>query len=949
MPPFLKHTMKESVERNSGANRDPKVIEEAKKDKKWLYDWAKEKEFIVFHKLCGAVMHVKESNGYITAISMNIHHSNRETGDEYVMENSFMYLVFKNFPHFKECYYNLWKKDSSRHFFEVFRLDPYKDDEGEKVRIEDTVPCRLFFDLDLKDKLYSEEAFLHPEALQDLEEIITQTLKECYPEKEIPPLDFVWSQSCRAEKESYHLTVKGLLFFEFREHYKLLFRAISYNVMKSGRFSYIPEKYFKEGRFLDKDMIKNALFRMVDSCKRGGVSLKLMKPEKYTLEDSLIRVHYVLPVNMWKCPTFRLGEFSAKKQEEVLRYFEPRLFEPYKEGGKEEEVKEEDLRAGFKWCSEKLEWFKIFTLGNFFGNFVYLNHNGPYQCPVCNEFRHSRMSARMTVLGEEGRIIFNCNRNEGWKKLGQLRESPKKAPAKKNAPLELPPGSDPQLELACKGDVGLAQVYCQLKQGQMFRVRQKKEVLIYMWNEKELLWVESHPVLLKVDVFEAICEWSRKKREELKALNKPQETEVTMKLYSSLETKIWYSENRNKIVNEIPVWLPENQELFKALDSIEHLLPVAGGEVVDLRTGEVRKRTREDYFTFEVPTKYNKNAEPLFEQLLRDDFLGNEEMVECVTSYFGYSITGCTDQRKMFVTVGTGANGKSIAFKLLEHTLDSPTYATGDKSIVNGLVKPGAPNSSLFKIRSSRIVNVPETEQGDRFNNEVVKRLTGGDSVACRDLHCSEITFTPRFKIWLATNEIPDSSRSEAFLERLVIVNFPCVFTNNPLPNSNQKQIDHTLAKKLPTAEYRESCLAALVRGAMKYFKEGLKYPKQVIEALEEYKLDAISVKDFINKFYIFDKNGRNVDLSDKDARKGIDNIPAAEIYADYCQYCKSLGRETMNKNSFGREMTKLKIPFYEGSSKKKYYYFIVRRVSNQKGGLIWDRQEPSTQNNNAN
>lgn len=910
--------MKDSVGSESGGNRNADIIKQAKKDKKWLYDWAAEKEFSTFSKFCEAVIHAKESNGYITAISMKIHHKNRETGDEYVMENSFMYLVFKNFPHFKECYYNLWRKDSSRHFFEVFRLDPYKDDEGEKVKLEETNPCRLFFDLDLKDKLYSEEAFLHPEARQDLEEIITQTLKECYPDKEIPPLDFVWSQSCRAEKESYHLIVKGLLFSEFREHYKLLFQAISYTVMKSGKFSYVPEKYFKEGRFLDKNTIKNALFRMVDSCKRGGVSLKLMEPEKHTLEDSLIRVRHVLPVNMWKCPTFKLGEFSVKKQEEILQYFES-----YKEGGKEE-----DLRAGFKWCSERLEWFRIFTLGDFFGNFVYLNHNGPYQCPVCNEFRHSRMSAQMIVLGEEGRIIFNCNRNESWKKLGQLREIPMKVSAKKKAPLEVPPGSDSQLELACKGDVGLAQVYCQLKQGQMFRVRQKKEVLIYMWNEKELLWIEAHPVLLKADVLETICEWSRKKREELRALNNSQETEISMKLYSNLETKLWKAEYKNKIISEIPAWLPENQELFKTLDSIEHLLPVAGGEVVDLKTGKVRKRTREDYFTFEVPTRYNKNAKPLFEQLLRDDFLGNEEMVECVTSYFGYSITGCTDQRKMFVTVGTGANGKSIAFKLLELTLDSPTYATGDKSIVNGLVKPGAPNSSLFKIRSSRIVNVPETEQGDRFNNEVVKRLTGGDSVACRELHSSEITFTPRFKLWIATNEMPDSSRSDAMLSRLVIINFPCVFTDNPSPNSSQKRMDHKLVKKLSTTEYRESCLAALIKGAMKYFKEGLKYPEPITEALEEYKSTIFHMNEYIEKFYIFDKKkARSIDLRNKEERDEVEAIPFFKLKKDYLEFCSKAAMEPVNQSKMSEELKKMGIPKFADPHRKVYYACLIQKT----------------------
>jgi hypothetical protein len=104
-------------------------------------------------------------------------------------------------------------------------------------------------------------------------------------------------------------------------------------------------------------------------------------------------------------------------------------------------------------------------------------------------------------------------------------------------------------------------------------------------------------------------------------------------------------------------------------DRDSDLLNVANG-VLDLRTGELRPHHRNDLLTMIAPVSYDPNAPcPKFRAFLTRIFDGDSELIEYVKRALGYSLTGDTGARKLFIAEGGGANGKSTLFNLVADVL----------------------------------------------------------------------------------------------------------------------------------------------------------------------------------------------------------------------------------------------------------------------------------------
>lgn len=937
-----------------GKNRWPDDVLNAEVEEEWLKIVSKAKDFSINYGLYGALMENMKNNGsYLVALAVNTLRKKwvGKILDKWV-EPSYRYLVFKSFGAFKEFYYGDLQ-ERSRHFFEVIKLD-IRDPNHQRVGSDPM--NRLFFDLDLKDKLYSDHEYLHPEALQDLEEIITATIKECYPEKEIPPLDFVWAESCRKDKLSYHLVVKGLLFHECYDHLPMIYWAVCYNVMNSPKFSYVKKDYFLKGEFLDKAMLKNTLFRMVGSTKLdpGSVPLRLIN-SKYKLEDSLVRVHCVIHPDDeefgWRKDVVLMrGDFKFKMQEQMEIVFglkQTSNGEYYIEG----ETTHDDLKAAFDLCQKTVEWFRIFDISNYFNSVLYLKNRNqaPFDCPCCQAKRHKKSPCHISVLGEDGNIIFKC-RLSGGKKISQLRES-KKQPVKKKASVkkgkkkdqdvvaQLKEISHQKLVNSIQGvkrdgltpldiferiteweDIGGADAFCALARDSFFVVMDSEKYIIYGWREEKRLW-EKIPVREFLTVIsKVIVEFLQNMRDEfckLKLATPQSDKELILKYDNAIGKATEYIRiYRKKYVLETIHILATgqliNDKLFMLLDSYPYLLSVAEGEVVDLRDGKVRKREKTDYLTYESPTKYTGKVSPIFEKFINDIFLDNAIMVEFMRKALGYSITGYTEEHKMFIMRGDTRNGKSALLKLIKLTLGKGIFITGNNSVIEDLANDGKPTNSLFRIKDARIVNLPETESNAKMVESAIKRMTGADSITCRANFQGEIEFDPAFKIWIATNYNPDTSLSDAILERFVFIEFPCRFTDKPkLPN--ERLMDRRLDEKFATEEFRESCLSWLVSGGVDYCRNReLTYPKIIYDNKEAYvKEKREDIDSFLEEKYLMTlpRDFFLPQLEDEEFRNKLPSVQFTNLYNEYKNFSIKNGFAAKDKKYFGHYLKDTRVP----------------------------------------
>jgi putative DNA primase/helicase len=327
----------------------------------------------------------------------------------------------------------------------------------------------------------------------------------------------------------------------------------------------------------------------------------------------------------------------------------------------------------------------------------------------------------------------------------------------------------------------------------------------------------------------------------------------------------------------------------KALADARSSLPIAADDLdrdpwlfncangtIDLRTGELRPHRREDYITKLSPFDYLPDAQcPAWVDHLRHIHDGDQEMVDFLQRAFGYSISGVTDERILFLAYGGGANGKTLTHETIAMVLAD--YALrASISVFLQKERGGVPND-VAALRGARFVYASEPDQGKRLAEGTIKDLTGGDTISARFLHGEFFTFKPACKLWLGTNHrLTVRGTDEAIWDR--IREIPYVVS---IPR----------AKRLPREAMLEifqregsGILAWLIQGCLAWQREGLKMPQKVVEATNAYREEQDALGMFLAECC--------------ERRKGA-QCAYATLYQVYQEYCEEMGDEPCKRKGF--------------------------------------------------
>jgi hypothetical protein len=118
------------------------------------------------------------------------------------------------------------------------------------------------------------------------------------------------------------------------------------------------------------------------------------------------------------------------------------------------------------------------------------------------------------------------------------------------------------------------------------------------------------------------------------------------------------------------------------LDADPLLLGVENG-VVDLRTGAGRPPDRGDLVTKSCRAPFDAGAAcPRWEAFLEQVFGGDAELVAYVQRAVGYSLTGSTAERVIFILHGAGANGKTTFQEVVAHILGTYAMSTPVETLI---------------------------------------------------------------------------------------------------------------------------------------------------------------------------------------------------------------------------------------------------------------------------
>jgi putative DNA primase/helicase len=300
--------------------------------------------------------------------------------------------------------------------------------------------------------------------------------------------------------------------------------------------------------------------------------------------------------------------------------------------------------------------------------------------------------------------------------------------------------------------------------------------------------------------------------------------------------------------------------------------------VLDLVTMKLYPHNAALYLTQYCPTEYFEEAIcPRWEQFVLEIFNGDAELVQWVQRFLGYCLTGSTAEHILPIMYGTGRNGKSTLIKTVMAVLGGD-YAGTTPSGFLAFTRQDQHPTKIVELYRKRFVADLETSDGMKLNEELVKRITGGDELKARRMHEDFWSFYPTHKLVLATNYEPKIRGSDtAIWARIKKLPFAVSFEGR-----EDKDLDNKLALEA------SGILRWMVIGCMEWQKVGLGTSAAVSDATKEYRSEQDSVAAFMNE---------------RTERQANNLIKKADFIAAYKQWCVINGIDPVSAKAFGQAM----------------------------------------------
>jgi len=322
---------------------------------------------------------------------------------------------------------------------------------------------------------------------------------------------------------------------------------------------------------------------------------------------------------------------------------------------------------------------------------------------------------------------------------------------------------------------------------------------------------------------------------------------------------------------ELPI-LPDK------FDDALWLLNLENG-TLDLTTGEFRSHRREDLATKICPVTFDPEATaPEWHAFLDTVTGGDEGLKAFLKRVAGYTLTGDTSERCIFLLHGAGANGKSTFVNVLQTLLGDYAMSTPIETLM--VKRGGSIPNDIARLRAARLVSASEGEDGQRLAEALVKRLTGRDIIVARFLHREYFEFTPNFKIFFSTNHKPKILGVDGGVwDRIRLIPFEV-----RIPEEKQdKSLEAKLKKELP------GILNWALAGLREWKKLGsLAPPKVVTEATADYRKEADILGAFLGEETHADRNGK---------------ISSRELFERYERWAEERGEDILPRNVFGARL----------------------------------------------
>lgn len=247
----------------------------------------------------------------------------------------------------------------------------------------------------------------------------------------------------------------------------------------------------------------------------------------------------------------------------------------------------------------------------------------------------------------------------------------------------------------------------------------------------------------------------------------------------------------------------------------------------------LREFDRKDFLKYQLSFEYNPESKcPLFDEyLLR--VLPDEDCRKVLAEYMGYVFVNSLKLEKALILYGSGANGKSVFFEIVNAILGSENICA--YSLQNITKYDSYQRAEL----TNKLLNYASEING-RLEASIFKQLVSGEPVEARQIFGKPFIMTDYAKLMFNCNELPkEVEQTNAFFRRFIIIPF-----SETIPPEEQ---DPELAKKIISSE---------LSGVFNWILEGLRrllsqkkftVSQKVNEQIENYRKESDSVAMFVS------------------------------------------------------------------------------------------------------
>lgn len=330
-----------------------------------------------------------------------------------------------------------------------------------------------------------------------------------------------------------------------------------------------------------------------------------------------------------------------------------------------------------------------------------------------------------------------------------------------------------------------------------------------------------------------------------------------------------------------------DKSFLEVVDKNCYEIPIKGGRLINLKTGLITERTKNDLWSFELNFNIVQNIRPAEEYIAT--LFDSPEVRTFIKKLLGYFITGSVEERKGFFFVGDGRNGKSLLQNILSKVFKGSRFVNSLMKTVlikNNSHHSSGPTPELGPLQYSRMGFTSELEKEDKLDDNKFKSITGSDDITHRPMYMKgePLIFKTQCKLICSTNEMPTFGvNQQSIQDRIVVIEF-------------KKRFEDTLenrryAEYLETPEFIEIFGSYIIKGAIEYCNSSLIYPQEVLT----YTKSIFDERDTIGSF-----------LNEKCKLEVNEYVIKNVLYNNYTNFCAEEDKRFETKQTFCKYIKKI-------------------------------------------